>query len=659
VGLYIAAFRHNLAQDGQVPRLQSRVVTSSMVNWHPKEAAADVSHFNGCVRIARDPAAGSEYPFLLEQLDVDAATEKLLSVSQSLKTQMESGVVPDRRVSTMSSLRTGGISLLMRGPASRQAAASVRAAALRTGMAAQSYVDLYAEDLAIGFRADMAELKPEVGRYACRGPWRSVVRRKVRDMRVGGHDIRIDSNSFAGDEGIITPHARLDVGASDADANGQLRVFEELFCWRGWNLCAPPAEATTPRRRSDSKHPVISYLSDGSLPRQRFGWGYEVGLRVVYLDGHSVSVEEAAAVYDGPRRAEMRLGTDQVGGTTEPGPNAESAYFAPFFRYESIQPAVMRDLSGHSVYADAQGRTNRLLVSSDGQGKPMVRDVQAQLVPPSIELDAAIRCGMFDTAAARQQPPKTASVPDPWASRLILGVYRTADDKLLRLEYFDYYEAGNQWPNYRPLTLRVATSANGVMPANGVDVTLSGETLLVTLAPGQEVTLRHWHEISEKQLTASGIVEAMATWLVKPDPEAVDVRNALALPVRDDVGDMRDQLIEVLSHWHDRDPANLKRYLARGRASVQVNLTSFSMLNPANEVRIVHAIPVPARAPRFSDAAPLPPRSLPRLPMQVSAIAERFDLVREKLGETIAPAPRGWIARRRGTRCRMNSAAFP
>src|SRR5438445_11722497 len=94
-----------------------------------------------------------------------------------------------------------------------------------------------------------------------------------------------------------SPHTRvLDPGGRGQA--GLLLHFDELFCWRGWNLSVPTVESLGRGSHDTQDRSTVSYRSAGALPRQRFGWGYRVGLRVVYMDGRSIGLAEAAAVYD-------------------------------------------------------------------------------------------------------------------------------------------------------------------------------------------------------------------------------------------------------------------------------------------------------------------------------------------------------------------------
>ncbi len=129
----------------------------------------------------------------------------------------------------------------------------------------------------------------------------------------------------------------------------------------------------------------------------------------------------------------------------------------------------------------------------------------------------------------------------------------------------------------------------------------------------------------------------MVRWLMRGDPDAGAVRQKLGLQSCDSNCDMRDGLIELLSQWHTRFPYDLRPYLAAGRPARDINLISFSMLNPADSLELVHAVPIPARAPLFSQALPqLAKQSAMRLPATASEIATRFEVDRKARGATVA-----------------------
>jgi len=640
VGLYVTSIKHPSRPELFEPIQQARAITlvnpagldgeRDVNDGHPLELGGNAKYRGGCV-IVSDKNPGESPRFELEQLDVDSTMEKVLGVAQTLKCQFESGVVGDQREATLAVLRTTGLSLLARkldeGDSSRSARTSLLA---RAGEVSE----FFADDLVIGYRPDLCELEPDERGGACRHVWKSLVARKLESLRIDGREFSDSFRRPPADEAFVAPHARILDGGNDQGV--RLLFFEELFCWRGWSLAAPHVESGHRGRVNRASEPELIYSSGGALPRQRFGWGYRLGMRAVYIDGWSVSLAEGAAMYDEINGNPMlTLGTNQVGNQVTTLPYPRDQYFTPFFRYEGIQPANV--VGGSPYESTSTERPDRMLVASDGHGRVLVDMSERMLEPPRIDLENAIRCGMFDRREARRKAPEGIDMPDPWAKRLIIGIYRRGDDQLQRLEYFDYYSEHDVWPHYRRLKIRAEADTGESLPDEGFETRWEGDALVFRTAPGITVTLRYWHEITERQLALSGVVEAMARWLMMTTPEATSVRAAFGLVGCDSTCDMRDALIQLLSQWHKRFPYDLRPYLAAGRAARDINLTSFSMLNPARELEIVHAVPIPARAPSFSQAlGALQVYGATRLPATTSEIARRFEIVRERKGATVA-----------------------
>jgi hypothetical protein len=635
-----------------IPDIETRVVTSESDDWHPSEdpeSQVSGSPFNplyrkGCVRVSAVVPKPAEPRFRLEQLDIDSATEKLVSVSQSLSTQFDAGATD--RTTTLPTFRTGGLSFLMKKQKEQADLSAQRHERLAQDAQKNKWSDLHAEDLVIGYRPDVQPLAPDDHDGACWGAWKSLVGRQVSSFRVSGHEHARDFAHAPRDEGVVTHHARL---IDDPQAeSGMLLSFDEMFCWRGWNLAVPTVEALGRGSRNTRDRSTLSYYSAGALPRQRFGWGYRVGLRVVYADGKSVDLQEAALVYDDDMQ-DCALGTDSVGGVAPAKTgNPQAEYYAPFFRYEAIQPPQIRASSTRIDREGPTARADRLMVASDGLGHATVREAERLLSPPLLDLDATIRTGKFDAPGTKSRPPKALQLPDPWANRMVFGVYRRGDNQLLRLDYFDYYGSG-KWPDSRDLRIRLEAAIEETLPADGVDFRWkTDDTFVIKLAPGAAVLIRCWHEIDASKLATSGLVEAMAAWLTSQG--ATGCRDILGLPDCANLWDMRDRLVECLGRWHEKFPYDLRPYMAAGRPARDITLTSFSMLNPATTLELVHAVAVPARAPRFCEGAhafsesrrPLcePDNAAHtfanRLPVEESDIREPFAVQRDKRGDTVA-----------------------
>jgi|GEM_PF-6142128 len=668
--LYVASLDSAFGT-GLVPTQGVKVVCSldSLNPYYPAEnplaSSATRRYSHGCVNLGATDGK-DEALFSLEQLDTDSLTEKLLQAAQNLNCQLDAGVRAGQRGVTMPPLPTTGISLLIKGTGQQMIQQQKR----RVKLAADTWRTVYAEDLVIGYRPDIAPLVPDNQGGACLGPWKSLMGRKLESLRADGRDWTQRFAQRPRDEGIVT-HAprKLQVESTDGSGTSEdTRVpSEELFRWQGWSLAANALECRPNRSANPDARLAVDYRSDGGLPRQRIGWGYRVGLRAVFMDGRSPSLEEARQVYQ--QQPGLTLGTSMLG-------KMSGDYFLPLLRYEPIlapTPLLRGKLDRQALPTQ---RVDFLAIASQRAGKPVINATERVLVPPRVDLQSAIRLGMFDQdhqrvpkgafPGVRLNPdgsfPNTGSkrladlfgneqtgdtcyvvdrsaaapeipyLPDPWAQRLVIGIYRS-DGKLLALEYHDYYPAEHRWPDCKPLTLRLENAALDTLRNEGYDLEWRDATLVVKLAPGVALKVYCWHEITERMLAQSGIVEMMALYLANDEACA----GTLALDDQSKPGcDRRDQLIQCLSQWHRRRASMLHPMLAANRPARDINLTSFSMLNPACRLELAHMVPLPVRAPRFSEAILLDKARVALLPTWNSQIAQRFVVHREQYAQTLA-----------------------
>lgn len=671
--LYVASVDSAFGTD-MVPVQGVKVVCSldSRNPFYPAEKTTDqatpLRYSRGCVNLSvkdRDEAI-----FTLEQLDTDSLAEKLVQAAQNLNCQLDAGVRASQREITMPPLPTTGISLLMKGTARQMIIQQQQRSSFLTG----AWQTFYAENLIIGYRPDIAPLAPDSKGSACLGPWKSLVGRKLESLRADG---RGWTNQFARpprDEGIVTqaPRKLMTPDQQEPDRQEATRIpSQEIFRWQGWSLAANTIECRPDSASRNSTRIAVDYSSDGGLPKQRVGWGYRVGLRAVFMDGRSLSLDEARKIYQ--QYPELTIGTSKVGEVSD-------EYFLPFFRYEPIlapTPLLRGKLDRHSLPTQ---RVDFLAIASQRPGKSGVAATERALVPPRVDLQATIRLGMFDQDHHRvpkgafsgvrlnpdgsfpnsgnkclsdlfgeepigdtcyiedttTSPAEVPYLPDPWAQRLVIGIYRS-DGKLLALEYHDYYSQNRRWPDCNPLMLRLEAASLETLHSEGYDLEWRGSTLVVKVASGIALRVCCWHEVTERMLANSGIVEMMAHYLCGDEACAKALCRA---PAADGtsvpVGDIRDQLIQCLSQWHRRRAFKLHPFLASGRPAKDINLTSFSMLNPACRLELAHLVTLPVRAPQFCEASLLDKPRAALLPTWHSRFAQRFEVHREKIGQTVA-----------------------
>lgn len=633
-------------------------------------------YVRGCVNLGA--TYQSEALFTLEQLETDALSEKLIQVAQSWRTQVDAGVKQDLREVKLTPLPTTGIALLMGKPAEQLKQRYERAR--QQALLSDSWQTCYAQDLIVGYRPDIAALAPDDRGGSCLGPWKSLVGRQLATLVVNRRSLNGQFLRLPHDEGIVTTGARmLEAPLGSGNKKESARIpSQELFRWRGWGLACSAVECQSRRARTGVQEVSLTatYKSAGGLPQLRIGRGYRVGMRAVFMDGRSVTLEEARQVYSQQQGLTL--------GMSPPEPANEQAFF-PLLRYEPVQSPSL--LMTHPLKRDAipGQRIDFLAVASDAGNRMVIHSTERVLVPPRIDLNAAIHLGMFDSnhrappkgafAGVRlkdngsfpavgeislrdrfgddksgdpgyvQDPkalrPKVPYLPDPWAERLIIGIYR-CDGALLGYEYHDYYDDKHIWPDCKPLILRIETARFDTLRAEGYDVAWQGNTLVFKVAPGIALKVGCWHELTERRLAQSGIVDTMAHYLTGApacaqmlDPNGCSTEQAqdgLVVPLCD----RRDLLIQCLSQWHRRRSAVLHPFLASGRTARDINLTSFSSLNPACQMEVAHLVPLPVRAAQFCEASFPAIQNVARLPTQLDRIALRFEADRNEYGQTVA-----------------------
>lgn len=233
---------------------------------------------------------------------------------------------------------------------------------------------LYADQLTMGFRADVRSIES--------GRWRSLCRRSIR-YRVGAEWSWPAVSTALDDEGLIEPSVYSDRHATQET----LRTTTDLFEWNGWSLVVPrpdgdnsnmtliPAELL-PEKTS----PLTAKLKvpQGSLESLRFGQCYTFRTRNVYLAGVGLSPEEADAIQDD-------LDDSRI--TTAP---------TCCLRVESVKPPV-------TVRAQERGfgEAGDLVVLRDADDSRFsTPEYKLHLLPPEASLGIVEMHGFFDTMSA-------------------------------------------------------------------------------------------------------------------------------------------------------------------------------------------------------------------------------------------------------------------
>jgi hypothetical protein len=654
-----------------------RPAMTRMKDGFPCSASQDALYARGVMKLARDG-------FLLTQIDVDRTPDRYLQAAIAFETQLQAGQMASRLNVATQPQETVGLSLIERD-AKRQTAA------LDTddSSADENERRVYLEHLLAGYRPDVQAYVPfDTGEVQVR-PWQPLTARRIRSVRLGGMDITDWFSKIGRCESHIAERTRLvDVEQPDGSTQKQSFIEGQLFRWSVWGLGAgpgsefihPDSQVTVSQDAIVGAGRLEIHYDPVALPPQRFGHGYRVGVRLAMIDGNSLATSEAATLAYEALGADVTAGDDPA---PAPAPAADppETRAATFHRFEPVLPPAVLLIDRPDRRRFPKESARHVVVATSRQPGHHQHRAWRVLAPPrASSMDLCFRHGVLDAfrdaadwpaapfadvvqtpagdfpaerfaftgleshAAATQElyfrrlavpppPPKTPYYPDPWARRAILGFYRPGDDRLMYVEFFDYYGARSAWPNCRELRMCVERASSVVHVAAGFDVTLDGSAgvVKVALMPGVHVVLRVWHELTFDMLAQSGVVEQMAQ-LAADEKLGCDLRQSTGIdsPPPYDLEDMRTRLLGVLSQWEQRRDWATQTPRPYGRPSDIVNLTSFWMLNPYAELDLMHAVEQPLRPPALadgSDKTPLVPQIL-QAPAPMSAFERPFEIVR-------------------------------
>lgn len=596
--------------------------------------------------------------FVLTQIDVDRTPQRLMQTAIAWRNEVLSGIRPGDVPVVLQPQETVGLSLIEQKESGDKNAPDSKA---------EKEEDLYCDQLSIGLRPDVQVLVPDQDPAGARiRPWTSLTARRIRRVLLRGRDITDLFRRINGmtDEGMIVEAVRK---LNPEDAKSQYLVEGERVRWDSWVIGVPRPDAdgapmmeTPETGLPAAPAAVLSGLSveyeamPGATP-QRFGLGYRMGVRRVMADGNSIALEEA----ERNGYPAHSLGDESTG-----------KGHSPFLRFEPIAPPLVLIEGLPRRNALRPEKAHRAAVTLGEEGR-----CRRVLVPPrcaSIEL--AIRHGVFDGDRMRDAPPAGAFgeailtaegdfpsflfaytgvqggkhdteeryfrrlaggapppripyYPDPWAKRAILGFYRASDDRLMYIDHFDYYPAGRSWPYAQELEIEIIPVATVPDMVRGFELGCEANRRTIRLAPGTHLKLRVWHEIDVEMLNQSAIVDQIVQ--AACDPEAGDqIRRGLqcrsAAPQ-----EVRERVIERLSRWHEmRQETATPARPAFGCSSDLLNMTSFWMLNPLQEVDLLHAAPLPVRRPSLSDSTRAGAPAIAHSPSPTSEIEEPFRVVR-------------------------------
>jgi hypothetical protein len=344
--------------------------------------------------------------FGVAQLDVDGALHK--TVQQADNAAGLPGEASAQHLdvfdpaTTLSALRSGGLSLFATARALTMKSAFERASAHNTDLeaGAPQRQPFCAEDLTRGYRLDIWD--------SVTGAWHSVHRRNAT-LYIGPDRVEI---SVGDDEGFVQAAVtRAAPEANGTPADTDLHLHEALVRWSGWSLSAShtgqhltrsgdPDKALQDPDNPDPENVAVTPFSitttatvmPGTLPRLRYGVGYRLRLRAVDLAGNGLDLNDPALTLVSPL---FSL------------PSGDAV--TPYLRFEPVAPpvVVLRDETG---LTGSGSSVDRLVIrtynaSPDNDGTAAdLSGAERHIAPPQVHVEQAERHGMFDRSDGTLDP---------------------------------------------------------------------------------------------------------------------------------------------------------------------------------------------------------------------------------------------------------------
>ena len=619
---------------------------------------------------------------ILTQVDIDRTPERLLQTALAYRNEVLSGRPREEIKVSVQPQETVGLSLVdickLRNPPK--------------GLEPDRR--LYAEHLVIGFRPDVQRCRANQDPAGARlSEWTSLCARTLQEVSIRGRDITHWFSKVGTDEAMLVERVRTVTYGDGSNETSAELIEGERFRWDIWGLGAPRpdaegasadgtlcvAEGRTSRNQMSGLE--IKYAATAGATEQRFGSGYRVGLRQVMIDGNSVSLPSAASGKYSEKFMPERItiGDDE---------NGQDFGFAPFLRFEPVSPPTALLVNHPDRKRFPKVGVRRAVVASGLSRDTSCERFNLVLVPPRCaSVDLAIRHGMLDRADFRQEPPASAFpkvvltdhgnfpserfaftglpdpahssedryfravaippkpptipfYPDPWAKCMVLGFYRAGDDRLMYYDFFESHDETHQWPMCRALKLELMAVPSVPNAALGFSVSWSkdGNTMTVRIAPAVRLTLRAWYQVDDEQLNSCGVVDQIAT--AAADPSGDSIRCDLGLGDTATVAEAQKVIVDRLSNWsllNEREFKWFRSVRPSDRPSKFINFTSFWMINPCEEIELLHAVALPIAAAEFSESDANLSNSPPAVhaPGRTTEVETGFGIVR-RVGETSA-----------------------
>lgn len=502
---------------------------------------------------SRHVAVGRPDQFQSVGLDADAAAAVLELHTETLIRDVDT--VGEGRRYALPTLRTGGLQVVEVARALRTRLGIVRRKELNDLFEQGVEAQLFADDLARGFRPDVW-IEDE-------GKWCSLVARSVTYELTDGSSIQLD------DEAIVSAAVTAPASRSTKD----LLMNETILTWRGWSLAAPrpglpvskdefpgPDGFPDPKNTAAAGVPIeiTAKVRPGTLPRLRFGKRYRLRLRSVDLAGNSVALDSGAPAVD----------------------SEITTALVTHRRFEAVpSPAAVHRKPR------TQTETNERLVvrSSDFDGPGENTELSSRhLVLPKTSQIMAEEHGMYDVDAGGQAPLRVSAYAD------IVARESQSLDPLTTVDPNDpndsYIDQNSVPPPYLPDPLARGVSVVG-LPGRSSD-----DPLLQRLGDDQS-----WPDYGALRLDLSK-ADGDDGYTERPDALNVQLAAGSSRSIR--IGcfvDEADLDLLALFGWFEGEPDVDPVALEQLRTAATRGLVH--TLTPSRRYTLVHAVRQPATAP--------------------------------------------------------------
>ena len=417
------------------------------------------------------PSDGDDEPaprWAVTTFEVDGVVGRLRDAAKAERTGGDGPAV-------LPGIRTGGMSLVR---PDRAGDLSTRVGRANTNRLAATVEDaeFHAEDLVLGYRVDV--------RSGDDPTWRSLCARQAR-YDVNGLPIEHPAEGITAlGDGFAEEDGHVKANAAVRDPDGTLRADQIVARWDGWSLAVPRPNLldNTPGSVRKTNVPLpyefgFEYrLAPGSLPPLRFSRRYSMRVRIADLAGGGLPVDHQSA---------STASTDTI----------------LYLRHEPVLPPVTAATGSFAVGASI----DRLIIRSDFDRT--VEQVSAErpaypvtdrrtLLAPQTTFAVAEQHGEFDpgrdqartrewaeralTVFARQGESAERGLPDPAANGVNAVLQAEAGGLAAPLSERSAWRP--DWPDPAPKAVRL-------VEGSGITMHWDGDTLVVALARGEQVTV--------------------------------------------------------------------------------------------------------------------------------------------------------------------------